>query len=226
MLRASEPGGCPAASKAAARRPAFGPAARCGAGPEARRSPRRHFPARARCSGWAPRKPPGTRPEPAQPLPGLRQRNLHVPAAAFALLAPQRRRRAHRDQVAGRLVEDLHRQGPRLAVAGRLALGVVEAHGGLHQRIEAAPLRPGALRAVGRERDVDDAGAPLAPSARARSPARPGRRADSPARTHAHRPAVPRQRLAPGLAAQVDDAPRACRGWCRRWLRCSADAVR
>ena len=35
---------------------------------------------------------------------------------------------------------------------------MVEAHGGLHQRIEAAAAGPRALRAIGRERDADDAG--------------------------------------------------------------------
>jgi hypothetical protein len=96
-------------------------------------------------------------PERSQPMPCLRERQLHMPAAAFELLPAQRGARTHRHQVARRFVEDLHRQRPGLAIAERVALRMIEAHRGLHERIESATRCPRTLRAIRRERDADDA---------------------------------------------------------------------
>ena len=97
----------------------------------------------------------------ADPMAGLGERNAHVPAAAFADAPGKRRHSPERHEIAGGMVEHLHGQRVRLVAAGRLRLGMIEAARGLHQGIEAAPAAPGALVAVSRERDIDDAGPDL-----------------------------------------------------------------
>src|SRR3954466_7334755 len=78
-----------------------------------------------------------------QPAPVLRQRYAHVPATAFAGLAGLGHHRAERHQIAGGAVEHLRRQSLRASDASSLSLGMVEAGRGLHERMEAAPPRPG-----------------------------------------------------------------------------------
>gem|GEM_PF-3801531 len=94
----------------------------------------------------------------AQPARRAGQRHAHVPAAALDTLARQRGQRAEGHQVAAGMIEDLHRHGLGGFLPGRLGLGMVEAGGRLHQRVEAAPAGPRTAIAVGRQRHVHDAG--------------------------------------------------------------------
>src|SRR3979409_895041 len=55
--------------------------------------------------------------------------------------------------------EHLTRQCLRTFEAGGLPLGMIETGGGLHQRIETAPPGPWSGMAIGRQRNVDNAGA-------------------------------------------------------------------
>ena len=100
-----------------------------------------------------------------QPPPGLRQRHLNVPTAAFARLACPRHHGAERHEVAGGMVEHLRRQFLRTIHTGGSSFGVIEAGRGLHQRIEATSRRPWPGVAIGRQRHIDNAEKPRAASA-------------------------------------------------------------
>ena len=128
----------------------------CGVSISSRRS------ATSRASGSGQSKPFGRRPSRVSQWRRLRQRHAHVPRAALACLARQRHHRPERHQVARGVIERLGGQllGAR-GDAGRFRLGVVDAAGILHQRVEAAARGPWAGVAVGRQRDRDDAGADL-----------------------------------------------------------------
>ena len=93
-----------------------------------------------------------------KPPPGLRQRDLDVPASAFTRLARFGHHGAERHEIAGGVVEHLRGQFLRSIDAGGLSLGMVESGRGLHQRVEAAPLSPGTCGTIGRQRDINDAG--------------------------------------------------------------------
>src|ERR1700743_1717214 len=80
-----------------------------------------------------------------------------MPAAAFARLTRPRHHRAERHQVAGGMIERLRRQFLRTVDPGHLSFGMVETGCGLHQRVEAATLRPWPCTAIGRQRNIDDA---------------------------------------------------------------------
>ena len=87
----------------------------------------------------------------------LRQRAAHVPASALGGAALERRHRRECHQESGAVIERLGGQGLRLVQAERFALCIVEAVGVLHQRVEAAPVRPRPGIAVGADRHADDA---------------------------------------------------------------------
>ncbi len=109
------------------------------------------------------------------------------------------------------MVERLAGQGLRLLRARRLGLGVVDAVRVLHQRVEAAPVRPRAFVAVGAERHIDDAGAQLRRLARGRSRCPRPRPADSPARRYRRRASAPAsvsRPLASRRSMKVESLPR------------------
>src|SRR3984957_3135053 len=82
-----------------------------------------------------------------------------MPASALPRPARQRRHGTEGHEVACRVIERLGGKGFWQIAPCRARFPVVEARGRLHERIEAAPLRPGTLLAIGVKRDVNDAGA-------------------------------------------------------------------
>src|SRR4051794_9923381 len=84
-----------------------------------------------------------------------------MPASALLRAARQRGHRAEGHEVAGRMINRLTWQGLWLRASRRFGLGVIDAVCVLHQRVEAAPVRPRAFVTVGAERHVDDARAQL-----------------------------------------------------------------
>ena len=90
---------------------------------------------------------------------------------------------------------------------------------------ESKPRRagPGPGAAVGRERDVDDAGPQRrAPASAPKPERREAARAGSPAASRARRCSAATKRGPAGRRRAGRRAPTACRGWCRRSPRCSA----
>ena len=62
----------------------------------------------------------------AQPVAGLGKRNAHVPGAALFGAALERRHDRERQEMAGRMVERLRRQGSRLGRTKGLRFGQVQ----------------------------------------------------------------------------------------------------
>ena len=81
-----------------------------------------------------------------------------MPRAATFGTADERRHRRERHQITGGVIERLAWQRLRLAGAERFGFRGIEAACRLHERIEAAPRRPGPLVSVGAQRDINDAG--------------------------------------------------------------------
>ena len=66
-------------------------------------------------------------------MPGLRKRNLHMPTAAFEGLSAQGSDRRKRHQVAGGVIEDLHRQRFWLDGVRSFCFSDIESGCGLHE---------------------------------------------------------------------------------------------
>src|SRR5438552_16484875 len=78
----------------------------------------------------------------AQPFSRLRERNAHMPTAALSTAASERSNGSEGHQVTRSVIKCLRRQRSRLICPGSLRFSVVESARGLHERIEAAPIRP------------------------------------------------------------------------------------
>ena len=92
------------------------------------------------------------------PASRLRQRQPHMPAAAFQPLAPQSDHSANGRQKPRGVIKGLARKRFRAIAAGRIAAGVCYAAHGLHYAVETAPLRPGAQPSEGRQGNTHNAG--------------------------------------------------------------------
>src|SRR5262245_4158637 len=90
-------------------------------------------------------------------MPGLRERHAHMPTPALLRAPRERGHRAERHQETARVIDRLAGQGLWLRAPSGFGFRVIDAVRVLHQRVEAAPARPGSFVAVGAERDVDDA---------------------------------------------------------------------
>src|SRR6266849_3458933 len=73
---------------------------------------------------------------------GLRERYAHMPTAALSTAASERSGGPEGHQVARSVIKSLGRQRSRLICPRRLGFSIVEAARSLHERIEAAPIRP------------------------------------------------------------------------------------
>ena len=78
----------------------------------------------------------------AQPFSRLRERHAHMPTATLSTPASKRSDGPEGHQVARSVIDCLGRQRSRLICPRRLRFSLVEAARGLHERIEAAPMRP------------------------------------------------------------------------------------
>src|SRR5215472_2493604 len=74
----------------------------------------------------------------AQPMAGLRKRYPHMPGATLLGAALERRHDCEGQEIPGRVVEHLRRQGSRLGRTEGFRFGQIESAGGLNERIEAA----------------------------------------------------------------------------------------
>ena len=161
------------------------------------------------CVGSGHARPSGTRPRPRSHWPVRASDTCTCQLPPSCARRMQRGQRAEGQQVAGGVVQRLAGQRlRRRPVAGGLGLGVVEAAGGLHQAIEAAPAAPGADGAVGGERDADDPRAQARQRPAARSRGRRGARAVA---LHEHVRACasrPRSVAAPAWSRRSSEAER------------------
>ena len=87
---------------------------------------------------WRAGEPPLDPAQAAQPMAGAHQRHLDMPTAALGGAAAECRQRADGQQLAGGVIERLHRHWLGRGLAGGRRLGVVDAGGRLHQAVKAA----------------------------------------------------------------------------------------
>lgn len=92
----------------------------------------------------------------AEPVTGLCERDPYVPGTALLGAALERRHDREGQDITGRVVERLRRQGSRLGRTERLRFGQIQSARCLDERIEAAARRPRTVVAVSGQRGVDD----------------------------------------------------------------------